>query len=1002
MENRKIIENAVAKEISLSIKEGKWLEVVYDSFKEGRATSFWCFVNDIEPVERKLFVSAFNETKGVDTIDLLLRFNRIISAKVIRFSIGEYNAALVSKINSNLKDFEWLKFENFSNNILRYLERCSEADSDPYVKDYCMIKGLDAEILTKNGELLLSDEQIHSLVRYVIKYDLKEWENRRTELAISRLSIDKDDKKYIVAYQNVFFSPKDKKMKIKDKIRVNPSFLVDGCKHSLHYYTELNALEFKEAINADFLDATNSLREGLRAYEKINTRPEFFCLQREMQINLPLLFSKVEERWANNTLNAPLKAFFGNSSLSNNGRILPNIVLFDDRVNVDQALLIYGALKNKVTYVQGPPGTGKTQTIFNTILSALFAKKTILVSTNNNRPLDGIVSKFNLLYHDKRIEIPFLRLGNTQKTAEAALKIRHLFSLDFGDSITTSELEEMRKKVLSKNKSAVVSLTDYQKRNVALDNLRFLEKMKKLGARNSIIEKQKSLLERQIAGIPSESEKEIISHFVSLESDEDALKYLYYSSLVHFKKLQSPKYERLKEIVFIDDPLSRAMSFNSYLLDNKNMELLIDVFPLIFTTNISSFRLGDGDFFFDLLIMDEAGQADIAYSLIPLSRAKSLLLVGDEDQLMPVIELDSHVNEELKKEFKISEIYDYLDNSILSTMKAADKITNRVLLRNHYRCGKKIIDFNNKYFYQNKLKISPSLGNGEVSFINSKNEVRSPFRNQNYQEAMNVVNYCKNNDISDCAIITPFVNQAKLINDLLHKNGIKEVKAATIHSVQGDEKNTVIIAAGVSSYSSKHTLDWLNSHGEIANVAVSRAKKKLVVFGDKEKLKHTNTGDGVWNELIQYCEENGNVEVIPSSYSNLTIGKSNGSLSEDEFYKTIEQIVSTKKRLKVVRNVPLKELFEEYKDSMMEFDSVIYEKSIFGALKPIYAFEFDGGEHYSDYRRIEADKRKMSICNTHEIKLIRLPNSFSRDYEFLKKLIEGYRDYEEAEQLSLF
>lgn len=288
MENRKIIENAVAKEISLSIKEGKWLEVVYDSFKEGRATSFWCFVNDIEPVERKLFVSAFNETKGVDTIDLLLRFNRIISAKVIRFSIGEYNAALVSKINSNLKDFEWLKFENFSNNILRYLERCSEADSDPYVKDYCMIKGLDAEILTKNGELLLSDEQIHSLVRYVIKYDLKEWENRRTELAISRLSIDKDDKKYIVAYQNVFFSPKDKKMKIKDKIRVNPSFLVDGCKHSLHYYTELNALEFKEAINADFLDATNSLREGLRAYEKINTRPEFFCLQREMQINLPL------------------------------------------------------------------------------------------------------------------------------------------------------------------------------------------------------------------------------------------------------------------------------------------------------------------------------------------------------------------------------------------------------------------------------------------------------------------------------------------------------------------------------------------------------------------------------------------------------------------------------------------------------------------------------------------------------------------------------------------
>ncbi len=1004
MKQDKAKENVIAREISLSIKEGKWLHVVYNSFKEKRNTTFWCFVNDIDPKQKKLFVSVFNEYKGVDTIDLTLAYERILDAKVLSFTMGKYNEELVRKINEHLKDFSWLKFENFNNNILQYLEKCCEADSDPYIKNYSMVDGIDASILEKEKELELTDQQIHQLVRYVIRQDLNEWENKKSELALSHLSIDEGPKKYIVAYQNVFFSPKDKKIKIKGGLKINQSFLIEGVKHSLYSYTELNPFEFKDFLLNDFDGMVEILRQSISSSEKINTRPDFFCLQRDFQLNFAELFGKIEERWNANALNAPLKAFFGNSSLSNNGHILPNIVLFDDRVNVDQALLIYGALKNKVTYVQGPPGTGKTQTIFNTILSAFFAKKTVLVSTNNNRPLDGIVEKLSFSYENHKIPFPFLRLGNLAKVGETTLQIRAAFEIeDEENDLSLNELEALRKKVLSKNREAVIALTNFQKRRVAKENLAFLEKVEKMGARSSIIRKQKPLLQKQIQEIPYVSEKDIISHFVSLKEDKDALKYLYCSSLKHLAKLHSPKYDALHDIVSLEDPHERALKFNSFLSGNENLELLLDVFPLIFTTNISASRLGDGDFFFDLLIMDEAGQADIAHSLIPISRAKGLLLVGDEDQLSPVITLDENTNENLKKEFQISDTYDYLNNSILSTMKAADKVTNRVLLRNHYRCGKKIINFNNQYFYQNKLRISPDLGDGDVSFVNSDNHVRTPFKNQNYEEARNVVSYCKKNDMSDCAIITPFVNQAKLINDMLARNGLKEVKAATIHSVQGAEKNTIIIATGVSSFTSPKTIKWLNSHGEIANVAVSRAKKKLVVFGDEEKLKNTKTGDSVWNELIRYCKSKGSVEVIPSENESLTIGKSNGSITEDEFYETIEQIVSIRKRLKVVRNLPIKELFEECQKSQMEFDSVIYERGILGGFKPIFAFEFDGGEHYSDIRRIENDKRKMKICEEHGIKLVRLPNSFSKDYEFLKKLIDGYKNNDdETEQLTLF
>ncbi len=1002
MEEESKKENAIASQIALSIKEGKWLSVRYDSYKEKRNTSFWCFVNDIDPKERKLFVSCFNVNKDTDTIEITLSFSRILEAKVINFTTGTYNQTLVDKINNDLESFHWLKFENFSNNILSYLERCCAMDEDPSIKDYAMLKGIDSSVLANEGELLLNDEQINDLVRFVIRTDLSDYERKRSELALSRLSIDEDGKKYIVAYENVYFSPKEKKMKLIGKMKINSSFLIDGQRHSLSSYTELNSMEFLENLNADFSAMTARLRESLRASESIDTRPDFYCLQRDMQLNLPSLFAKIEGRYKENTLEAPLKAFFGNSSLDNNGRTPPSLVFFDDKVNIDQALLVYRALKNKVTYVQGPPGTGKTQTIFNTILSALFAKKTVLISTNNNRPLDGIVDKFSLFYEGKKIEMPFLRLGNMSKTSEAALKIKRIYDETSEETLSVEELERLRKSVLSKNKEAVLSLTNYQKRSAALDNLTFLHRAEALGARNSIVKKQKPLLEKEIASIENESEKEIISHFVSLQHDEDALKYLYYSSLSRFKKLRGKKCEDLIKIVNNEDESKRALEFNSFLSSNANLSLLVDVFPLIFDTNLSSYRLGDGDYSFDLLIMDEAGQADVARSLIPLSRAKSLLLVGDEDQLLPVIELDPSINEALKKEFEISDTYDYCANSILSSMKAADKVTGCILLRNHYRCGKKIIDFNNQYFYENKLIVNPSLADGELLFFDCNNKVRSPLRNQNYTEAMKVVEYCKNNDISDCAIITPFVNQAKLINDLLSRNGIDGVKAATIHSVQGAEKNTIIIADGVSSFTSRNTIKWLNKHDEIANVAVSRAKKKLVVFGNKEKLQSVKTGDSVWNELIRYCESNGKVEVIAPESANLSVGKSNGSLSEDEFYETIGQIVSTMDKYVLVRNVPLKNVFEEYKDSPLEFDSIIYKKALFSKEKPLYAFEFDGGEHYKDVNRIKADKKKMEVCEKYGVRLLKLPNYLSKDYEFLKKLIEGYENADEAEQLSLF
>ena len=187
-------------------------------------------------------------------------------------------------------------------------------------------------------------------------------------------------------------------------------------------------------------------------------------------------------------------------------------------------------------------------------------------------------------------------------------------------------------------------------------------------------------------------------------------------------------------------------------------------------------------------------------------------------------------------------------------------------------------------------------------------------------------------------------------------------------------------------------------------MATSRAKKRLVVFGDQASLKKMSTGDSVWNALFEYCGAKGKVDVIPPSYENAEIGKSNGSLTEDEFYKTIAHIVSVRGNISVVRNVPIKDVLgEEYKGDLREFDSVIYAKNLFSPKKPIFAFEFDGGEHYKDVNRMKSDKKKAKDCRAKGLRLIRIPNSYCKDYEFLKILIEDYsKDVSEGEQLTLF
>ena len=266
-----------------------------------------------------------------------------------------------------------------------------------------------------------------------------------------------------------------------------------------------------------------------------------------------------------------------------------------------------------------------------------------------------------------------------------------------------------------------------------------------------------------------------------------------------------------------------------------------------------------------------------------------------------------------------------------------------------------------------------------------------------------LVNYIERNNVKDAFIITPFVNQKELILSLLKAKNIKDVDCGTIHSLQGAERNTIIFSTAISLETSKKTFEWIKDNYELINVAITRAKNKLIIAADTEALEtKSDKKDDLYN-LIQYAKNNGKIEVPPNESVKIEIGSSNGSEAEDEFFKTISHFCTCHKSFEAERNVKVNKIIKDqyYANSNMEFDLVLYEKTFFNK-KPVIVFEINGGEHFGSISREMSDSKKRELCAKQGIKLIFIPNSFVKAYENIANIIMSSKNKEISIQQTLF
>jgi superfamily I DNA and/or RNA helicase len=685
----------------------------------------------------------------------------------------------------------------------------------------------------------------------------------------------------------------------------------------------------------------------------------------------------------------PLRAFFQNlSSLDRKNRKEPFIVLYDRNVNIDQFRTIYNALKYPVTYVQGPPGTGKTQTLLNIVVNCVANSKTLLISSNNNVPIDGVRDKLVLgKYREKEIVLPVIRLGNNKYVTQALKTIKELFAFETKDVPKEELLSKLKEKSKEKNQLLVDKLKDYEDRFDLGQNLEFVNGLIAKG-RNYLLEKEKQTLEKRLSEIPEVVDDDLSNIYDVIKGNHELLQFFYFESLRYLKRLKTRDFAELIAIVNNDDERSQVKEFNKWIADDQNLERFTRVFPVILSTNISCRNLGR-KFKFDLLAIDEAGQCDIATSLIPVSKCKNMVLIGDTNQLKPIVAFEETRNNELMSEFGVSEPYNYYNNSILSTYKQIDNISRDILLSFHYRCGKKIINYSNMRFYENKLNLSKNSTIGEVTLLNVNN-VNVKGRNSTIEEALEIVRYIKDNKLHDVFIITPFRNQEEVLNHYLRvakEQGEidSSIDCGTIHKVQGRENNTIIISTSISRSTTAKTYDWVKNNSELINVGVTRAREKLIVVADKRAIDILSRKNDDLYALIEYVEQNGISKVAESTASKFTIGFSNNSMFEDEFYKTMSHYCSVQ-GTRFERNVKVKDLFPgELGNPLVnakEFDGVMYIGK-----DPKVIFEIDGAEHFRNKKTIKSDQLKQDLAKRRNLQMIRVPNQYVKHYEFISELI---------------
>ena len=321
------------------------------------------------------------------------------------------------------------------------------------------------------------------------------------------------------------------------------------------------------------------------------------------------------------------------------------------------------------------------------------------------------------------------------------------------------------------------------------------------------------------------------------------------------KGLLRDQIKRQRLIVHTKALVTRKKSLQNRLLEDEDFSPLLEAFPCWCVTTYAvsdSLPLKPG--LFDVAIIDEASQCDIASCLPILYRCKKAVIVGDDKQLPHLSFLEKSKEQSFMSQYEIPDKYQLMwrfrTNSMFDL--ANYYSTKPVLLDEHFRSYAPIIDFSNKEFYGDRIRIMSECNtndvlelievpDGKVDFDVTRNMPEVEAIMQKLQEIIQDDDRItdENHEPVTVGIISPFRGQVELIKkaiaQVFKESTIRKHKleVGTAHTFQGDERDIIMLSWAVANNSFNQSLTFLQIPN-LFNVAITRARKKQIVFLSKD------------------------------------------------------------------------------------------------------------------------------------------------------------------------
>lgn len=619
-----------------------------------------------------------------------------------------------------------------------------------------------------------------------------------------------------------------------------------------------------------------------------------------------------------------------------NGTLAPGQgLIYPFGLNESQYQAVERAFSAQISVIEGPPGTGKTQTILNILANILLRGQTVAVLSNNNAAVANVYEKLEKcglgylvakLGNKENREAFFANLpawpSSAPRPAPSLEEIQSLLTRlkhHLQDHNRAAQLQieldelliEWRYLQLWQVENGVQATGSLDKYGLTprktTDLMAYLahlgEQRVKLKDRIELLFKFRVFRTKPFAEGEARMaafhalqkhyyDKSLKDKEAELRACRESLARANFTDLLN--ELTTASMHHLKQHLQAKVPPQGSFDVKTYC---REFDAFVQRFPILGSGTHSIVNSISTGAVLDYVIIDEASLQDIVPGILPLGCAKNLIVVGDNRQL-------PHIPVKLGLQAP-AEAYDCEHYSLLDSCIAAfQDALPRTLLKEHYRCHPRIIQFCNQQFYDNAL-VPMTADNGEEPLrlvVTAKgNHSR---KNTNLRELDSLLKVLEEEgqpvavDSEGRGYIAPFRAQVSLSDKRLPADFVND----TVHKFQGRECDEIVFSTVLDKKrynQAQRRLDFVDDPRMI-NVAVSRAKHRFtLVTGDEVFTKNNGHIAALIRYISYYTQDEQIVRAPVVSAFDLLYREYDQSLErlnsrlrpEDSRYKS-EQIVA--------------------------------------------------------------------------------------------------------------